>query len=214
MWMVLRERDVTQTTLQGEGGTDQIPPGLLSFISLVMLAMFAVGVETSLGGWLTTYSHRANPEAAAAGALSVSCFWMGMLLSRLAASTRLLTRVGRSRLLSITLCGTAASVVFLVGSHHAAAIDAAAVIAGFSIGPIYPLLLSFLLEYAPKGWIFAVAGLGSALFPWMTGVLSQEHGSLRVGLLVPLATATAMIALRTMLPRLARQGEMQHPSEA
>jgi fucose permease len=71
-------------------------------------------------------------------------------------------------------------------------------LAGLSIGPLYPLLLSFILERAPRGWIFAVAGLGSALLPWLTGMLSAHYGSLRYGLIMPFAAALLMIALRSV----------------
>jgi len=58
-------------------------------------------------------------------------------------------------------------------------------------------LLSFILERTPHGWIFAVAGLGSALVPWLTGLLSAHYGSLRYGLIVPFAAALLMIVLRS-----------------
>lgn len=196
VWILLRER-------QGAGNASMIadashPPspahcGLL--LPLVVLAMCAVGVESSLSGWLTTYSHRAGHEAVGGAALATSLFWLGIMLSRLVFSTRLLAVIGRHRVLHTALWGAAASVTLLIAAHHPALIWAAAALSGLCVGPLYPLLLSFLLERAPSGWVFAVAGLGSALFPWLTGEFSAHFGSLRYGLAAPCGAAVLMILL-------------------
>jgi len=56
--------------------------------------MCAVGVDSSLSGWLTTYSHRADPGHAGAAALTTSLFWLGIMVSRLIFSTSLLAIIG------------------------------------------------------------------------------------------------------------------------
>jgi hypothetical protein len=43
-------------------------------LSLVALAMCAVGIESALNGWLATYSHRANPLVAGGAAVSTALF--------------------------------------------------------------------------------------------------------------------------------------------
>jgi MFS transporter, FHS family, glucose/mannose:H+ symporter len=201
LWILLREQnDHVPRSAKEERGTATAHSASASMVVLVLLAMFAVGVESALSGWLTTYSHRANPHAQTGGALATSLFWSGILVSRLVSSTRLLAVLGRSRLLRATLFGVAAAAVLLIAARHELSIDAVAALGGISIGPVYPLLLSYLLERSPRGWIFAVAGLGSALFPWMTGALSQYFGSLRMGLIAPCAAAVAMILLQWASP--------------
>jgi len=164
-------------------------------LPLALLAMCAVGVETTLSGWLTTYSHRADPHGAGRGAFAAAIFMLGIVLSRLAFSTSLLKAIGRHRLLHATLWGTAASVVLCIIGHRALAIDMAAGLAGLSIGPLYPLLIAFFLERSSRNWIFAAAGIGSAVFPWITGLLSAQFGSLRMGLIAPCGAALLMIVL-------------------
>lgn len=161
----------------------------------MVLAVCAVGVESSLSGWLTSYSHRAGPQDAAGASLATSLFWLAIMLSRLAFSTRLLALVGRRPVLRVALWGTAASVVLLIAAHNPNSIRLTAGLAGLCVGPLYPLLLSFLLERSPQGWIFAVAGLGSAFFPWLTGLLSAHYGSLRYGLIAPCGAAVLMVLL-------------------
>jgi FHS family glucose/mannose:H+ symporter-like MFS transporter len=66
---------------------------------------------------------------------------------------------------------------------------------GFGLGPIYPLLLSIALQYSENSTIFFVAGLGSAILPWLTGIVSSSTSSLRDGLLVPCAASALMLFL-------------------
>jgi MFS transporter, FHS family, glucose/mannose:H+ symporter len=196
VWVVFRER-------QGESWAQSTPVASQAqnsatrhiLLALVLLAMCSVGVEGALSGWLTTYSHRADALGAGGASIAASLFWLGIVLSRLAFSTRLLAIVGRRRLLRALLWCVAPSVLLLVAAHHPASIRIAAALAGLGIGPLYPLLLSFILQRSPHGWVFAVAGLGSALLPWLTGFFSAQFGSLRYGLIAPCGTAVLMILI-------------------
>jgi len=196
LWVVLREREEpshAQSAL--DASREQRPVPLASLLPLLLMAIGSVGIEASLSGWLTTYSHRADSEGVGGAVFAPSLFWFGIVVSRLAFSTRLLAIVGRHRLLRAILWGVAASLALLVAAHHPAAIRVAAVLAGLSIGPLYPLVLSFILKRSSRGWIFAVAGIGSALLPWLTGVFSAQFGSLRHGLIAPGAAAVLMVLL-------------------
>jgi fucose permease len=195
-WVLLRER---HTDPYATSSADESrPPSAAvagSVLPLVVLAICAVGVESSLSGWLTTYSHRADPEHAGGAALTTSLFWLGIMVSRLTFSTSLLAIIGRQRVLRATLFGVAGSVALLIAVHSPVLIHVASGLSGLCIGPLYPLLLSFLLERSPRGWIFAVAGMGSAFFPWLTGLLSAHMGGLRYGLIAPCGAALLMVLL-------------------
>jgi FHS family glucose/mannose:H+ symporter-like MFS transporter len=69
---------------------------------------------------------------------------------------------------------------------------AGAAVVGFAAGPVYPLLLAMVLRRREVPWIFAWAGLGSAVVPMVTGQVSSAAGSLRAGLGVPLGLAMMM----------------------
>jgi len=204
VWVVLRER---QTDPPPPSPPDEARPhGAAiagSLLPLVVLAMCAVGVDSSLSGWLTTYSHRADPGHAGAAALTTSLFWLGIMVSRLIFSTSLLAIIGRQRVLRVALWGVAASVVLLIAVHSLVLIQVASGLCGLFIGPLYPLVLSFLLERSPRGWVFAMAGIGSAFFPWLTGVLSAHLGGLRYGLIAPCGAAFLMVFLLPVTFRLA-----------
>lgn len=205
IWVIFRERH-EERSAEPEPSHLREAVHAGSIAPLVVLAMCAVGVESSLSGWLTTYSHRADQAGIGGAAMATSVFWGGIMLSRLAFSTRLLAMIGRRGVLYITLWGAAASVALLVCAHNPALIRIAAAMAGLCVGPLYPLLLSFLLERTARGWIFAVAGLGSAIFPWMTGSLSAHFGSLRYGLIAPCCAALLMILLLTVSLRRMKHG--------
>ena len=199
-WVVMVERDSPHAVLARKSG----PVGRsvrTDFVLLLLLAMTTVGVETSLSGWLTTYSHRAGMRSLAGAALATSIFWFGGMLSRLVFSTRLLAKVGRRQVLRWGIWGVTVAAVAVIAAPQSWLILAAAGAAGVFIGPLYPLSLSYLLELSPWGWFFAVGGMGAALFPWITGLVSTHFHSLRYGLMVPCVTGVAMAALNWLIFR-------------
>jgi fucose permease len=196
-WVVFRERrQPARSPVLKSQSPISAPIGHL--LPLLVLAACAVGIETSLSGWLTTYSHRSGLGSMAGAALATSLLWFGGMFSRLAFSTRLLARIGRRATLHASVWGVVASAAVLIAAPYPAVILTVAAIAGLCIGPLYPLLLSFLLERSARGWIFAVAGIGAAFFPWLTGLLSSHFNSLRCGLIAPCAAALLMAFLRPL----------------
>jgi len=166
-----------------------------AFFILLVLAMSFVGVEAVLSGWLTTYSHRAGIRDLAGAALATSIFWLGEMLSRLAFSTRLLTKVGGRKVMMLGSAGVTLSTILLIAFPHPWVIFLVAGAAGAFVGPLYPLSLSYLLELSPQGWFFAMGGIGAAIFPWITGMVSAHYHSLRCGLVVPVVAGLGMIML-------------------
>jgi MFS transporter, FHS family, glucose/mannose:H+ symporter len=194
-WVVLVERDLRPAT-NPRCASPRSSVTRLSFLTLALLAMCTVGIEASLSGWLTTYSHRAGLESLAGAAMATTIFWCGGMISRLAFSTRLMAMVGRRAVLLGSICGVALFVFVLIAARHPFEILVIAGLAGFCLGPIYPLTLSFLLERTSRGWVFAVAGMGAAFFPWITGMISTASGSLRLGLVTSCVASLLMLALR------------------
>jgi FHS family glucose/mannose:H+ symporter-like MFS transporter len=205
-WTLAVERHLTPAPVSE--ATQASTGGLFGTLApLVVMAMCTVGVESSLGGWLTTYAHRSELHGAsglrgtAGSAAAASLFWFGVMISRILFSTRLLARIGRPAALKGMLWSVAVAAGILIAVHSTYLILGVAALLGLCIGPLFPLLLSFLLERSPQGWIFAVAGIGSAVLPWMTGVLSAHFGSLRFGLIAPFGAAVLMIALKPLAIR-------------
>jgi FHS family glucose/mannose:H+ symporter-like MFS transporter len=209
-WVSLAERQEPRRTQRKESRAAG-SAAMKALLPLVILAMCTVGVEAALSGWLTTYSHRAGLRSLAGAALATSLFWFGEMLSRLAFSTRLLAKIGRRATLHATIWGVLVSLAALVAAPYPSAILVAAAVAGVCIGPLYPLLLSFMLEHSARGWIFAVGGVGAAVFPWLTGALSSHFNSLRFGLIAPCGAGLIMVLLQTVAASRANASELPAP---
>ena len=170
----------------------KVPPGL------IVMTVLITGIEASAGGWLATYARRG--EHGIAGAVAApTCFWAGLLLSRLfwSVCTRWVTHDWTIRC-SVALMGGAS--VLLISGGSGLLILVAAFCLGFGIGPTYPLLLTWALRFQRNGAIFFLAGVGSACLPWVTGFVSAQQHSLRMGLAVPMIASLAMVTMSLILP--------------
>ena len=157
------------------------------------------GVETSMSGWLTTFDHRYSGAMGWQGmAVSTAAFWASLTLARLL--TPLLLRVVPERLLLRLGLGTATlALLLMVWAHGTAAITACAALAGMSLSPWFPLVLSALVAQNPTasqaGRVIAVSGIGAAALPWLVGQISSASGSLRFALLLPALGTVALLLL-------------------
>ena len=113
--------------------------------------------------------------------------------------------ISEEQLLNISLLGAFVAVLFLIIDRSALAGTFAVTVSGLLLGPIYPLCLAKILALANDSphakWVFGICGFGGALLPWLTGKVSTHHGSLSVGLIIPLAA----LALMTLFQLLATQ---------
>src|SRR2546429_5489126 len=78
---------------------------------------------------------------------------------------------------------------------------------GLGCASVYPIFIAWLSRWygaaAKKigGILFALASLGGSAGPGLIGAVSKYSGSLRIGLLVPLAGAIILIGLVLLLHR-------------
>lgn len=155
------------------------------------------GSEAVLSGWVLTYVHRLGFRASAP-ALAASCFWLALLAGR-AVAPAVLLRMREERLLALALPGGVAGVAGLLMLRLFPAMMVSAALAGLCFAPVFPICVSLLMALAADArqarWMFAVAGVGSALFPWITGRIATATGSLHTGLLLPLIALGAMLVM-------------------
>jgi len=73
--------------------------------------------------------------------------------------------------------------------------------AGLGFAGIFPILVAWLVKAYGRNSrrigaiMFSFAGLGGATMPWLVGLTSTGTGSLRAGLLLPLAGCLVMFTL-------------------
>jgi FHS family glucose/mannose:H+ symporter-like MFS transporter len=161
-----------------------------------------VAIEASVGGWITTLAKRARSDVAGSWVLAPSLFWGGLLAGRGLAP--LVLRRMRER--SVALCGLAlagAGMCVLVLSFRWQWISAAGFVVGFGLAAVFPITVALLshfqqAEKRSAGPMFAMAGLGGSIMPWLVGVVSTWSGSLQAGLLVPLFATGVLLWLHAM----------------
>ena len=94
----------------------------------------------------------------------------------------------------------------LLASHNVPGVAAGCAIAGLALAGVFPIAMSWLSEYSGTtnlqfaGLILAIAGLGGGVLPWLVGYISILLGSLRAGLLTPLA-AIILILIVCAFPK-------------
>jgi FHS family glucose/mannose:H+ symporter-like MFS transporter len=187
--VALSGQRIELSSTAGDNARLPLPP-----FTLYAMAFLAVGAESAIGGWLTTYAGRtAHSEFITISA--ISAFWVGLLLSRAVHSLRRTRWLHSSSVLIAHAAIATTGSATLLAVPHSAAFLPSALLAGFGLGPIYPRILAMVVGvYKPRA-VFIVAGVGSAALPWLTGSISHAAGSLASGLLVPCIAAAALLLL-------------------
>lgn len=177
------------------GGTPFSRTAFLYFGGLLLLYG---GVETSLSGWVTTFSTRYGDGKMHTLAVGTAALWVGITAGRACAPV-LLRRMREHALLVSALVSAALLIVLLSLSRGNLTIVVLCALLGLSLAPWFPLVLSAMLAEGAGagqvGSIIALSGIGAATIPLLVGVASRASGSLRIALAVPL---TGLLCLLTL----------------
>jgi len=176
-----------------------------STVSLGALFFLYVGSENSVAGWVASLTKRGTPDSGDLWALTSMFFWGGLLAGRALVPLVPLRRRERT-LLGSGLMLAAAGICLLLAARTFESVAICVTAAGLGLAGIYPILVAWLVKAFGErsrrigAIMFALAGMGGATMPWLVGLMSTRMGSLRVGLIVPLAGCAAMFTLiATML---------------
>lgn len=170
--------------------------GLLTFFA-VFLFLY-VGVENTVGGWITTYAHRFSGLSVENASLLVSLFWIALLTGR-ALGSAALRRLPERAVLLPSLILALAAVTVLLEPHSTGVVLVSVALAGAGFGPVFPLgvarLLTRVSDHRNTGWVFAMCASGGAVLPWLTGLVSTRTGSLRLGFAVAVGVVATILIL-------------------
>ena len=172
-------------------------------LTAVFGAMFFlyVGAENAVAGWAATLAHRLSQAPGVSWELAPSLFWFALLLGR-AVTPKVLRHVPEPKLCLAGLLTACLGVAALLASNTVLGAFIGVSLAGLGLASVFPILIAALTRrfgssaYQVAGPMFALAGLGGAVLPWMVGFLSSQLGSLRAGLAIPLLATLTMVVLQ------------------
>ena len=180
--------------------------GLAVTIALAAMFFIYVAMENGIGIWSAEYARRLANNITGMTTLAPMFFYAGLTSGR-AAAPMVLMRLSERKIVLGALSLAAAGTASLIASRSLQVATVAVFLAGLGCAILYPIFIAWLSRWygtrATKigGSFFALAALGGSAGPGMIGAVSKYSGSLRVGLLVPLACATSLICLVLLLRR-------------
>jgi FHS family glucose/mannose:H+ symporter-like MFS transporter len=169
--------------------------------AFALIFFLYVGTENCMSGWVATYAHRLQSlHNNDAWALMPSFFWGGILVGRLSLPM-ILRSLSELRLLRMCLALGAIGCCLLLASSNIPGVAAGCAIAGLGLAGVFPIIMSWLSEYCGvanlqlAALILAIGGLAGGVLPWLVGFISNFMGSLRIGLITPLAAIIVILVV-------------------
>jgi FHS family glucose/mannose:H+ symporter-like MFS transporter len=187
-------------------GTASPVIGLGVTIALAAMFFIYVAMENGIGIWSAEYAKRIANGITSMTTLAPMFFYAGLTSGR-GAAPQILRFIHERKIVLGALSLTAAATTLLIASRSLPIATVAVFLAGLGCASVYPIYIAWLSRwYGARakrigGILFALASLGGSAGPGLIGVVSKYSGSLRVGLLVPLVCATALICLALLLRR-------------
>ncbi|KJA21441.1 hypothetical protein HYPSUDRAFT_140706 [Hypholoma sublateritium FD-334 SS-4] len=201
----------------GAGGEPHVAPApvgkgglfrqVMKSYSTHIIAIFIIvhlGTCVTLSGWIVTYIIDVRGGGPSAGYISAGVFG-GFVLGRFAL-IKVNQKIGeRYAIILYSMCCVVLEIIVwrvpsLVGSAVAACF------VGFFLGPMYPIAANQAVRVLPPylltgslGWIAGFGQTGSALLPFMTGVIANKTG---LGVMPPILMGLTilMALLWTIVP--------------
>jgi len=168
--------------------------------SLAALFFIYVGTENSFGGWVATYSKSLGKMTPTMSLMTPSFFYAAVMLGRWLAPL-LLRTIDEVRLVQAGLLVACVGMAGLVMSHALPGVVASACLAGLGLSSVYPITIAMLSREFGAGasrvgsLVFTLSNLGGGLLPWIVGLSSNQMGTLKAGLAVPLIGSALMFVL-------------------
>ena len=196
-------------------GGSEMRSGNFGVVAITGILLFLyVGVETSVSIWLPTGAARWVTAGASQAAAAQTAFWASLMVGRLLAPVWLQYLAPRALIFTGLLCG-ALGMGGLLAAPGYRSLVAAAILAGLGLAPVNPTIVAAFttkLGLSAARWlgpVFACAGLGGAVIPWLVGAISSQLNGLRRGFAAPLIAVGAMVCLELMMGRRHRR----HPQD-
>jgi FHS family glucose/mannose:H+ symporter-like MFS transporter len=205
-FLLLSDSSLSTQSAKNEADAAPQTSSLWIAAALGLLFFIYVGTENGISGWAAAFSKRMAGPDTGAWELAPMFFWAGLLAGRVLGPLIFLN-LKESHVAISGLVTAALGVATVIRADIRPVALAGVAIAGLGLSTLYPIFISWLsLHFGIRarqvgGAMFALAALGGASLPWLVGLVSSRSGSLRVGLLVPLAGCALMLVLVATLFR-------------
>jgi fucose permease len=193
----------------GEGFMLTKALGLLTNPAVLVsgLALFCyIALESSMGGFVTTYLKSFDLSDKQAGTL-LSGFWISLMAARLIAALTL-TNIDPSMVVPVLALGAVIAIAIMVTAKSTAAGIAGTLLAGLTLGPIFPTLVGVAFAKSGAiaagtagsvfGLIFAIGLFGGIIVPTLIGKYAAAL-NIRQSLKIALGVAVALIGVSAVL---------------
>jgi FHS family glucose/mannose:H+ symporter-like MFS transporter len=204
-WMMKFENTSQSIPSHGEAVSHHRPIHPIHIpVALALLFYLYVGTENGISGWAAEQARRIG--FGASSTIIPMFFWAGLLSGR-GISVIMLHRTKEILVVISGLLLSALGTVVLLLAATRSHVILGVLVAGLGLSSLYPVFIAWLSKWygararSLGAVMFSLAAIGGATVPWIVGFVSQRAGSLRVGLLVPLAGCLSMIIVVAVLRR-------------
>ena len=167
------------------------------------IALFCyVGLEQTMGGFVTTYLSDSGYEEGSAGSL-LSGFWISLMVSRIGASVLMtgISPADNSLFVCVLALIAIGTIAFMVKASSRLASGTAVLLTGLAFGPIFPTLVGVSMAQFPSAiggsvfsLVFALGLLGGTILPPVIGSYSDRLG-IRKSLWIAVGVAGALLVI-------------------
>lgn len=163
-----------------------------------------IGVESSVGGWITTYQARLM-QSSTRGWISAALVFFLMLVVGRGIAPVFFRFFRENTVLFGSLITMTGGIVLILLTESFGFLLAGAAVLGFGCSSVFPTNMSRFTKlfgsHATRNAmpIFVFGGLGGAFITWLVGFTSTTFDSLRTGFLVILTSCVLLIILQIIL---------------
>ena len=175
-----------------------------------LLAVFNfihIGVESSVGGWITTYQDRVVDSGGTFMLSAASLFFLTLVIGRMLGPV-IFRLASESSVIFFSLAVMIVGTGVILYAETLSALLLGAVILGFGCSVVFPTNMSrFTGTFGPGSTqkampLFVLSSLGGAFITWLVGYVSTHSGDLRSGFYVILGCSLSLMALNIIISRM------------
>lgn len=174
---------------------------------LAVFSFLQVGIEGSVGGWITTYETRLTDVAAVKRFISAAPVFFLFLVVGRGIAPLLLRYFHENRLMFINLLWMSGGIGLILLTRDFTSLIVGAALLGFGTSSIYPMNIArFMKVFGSRAAqnstpLFVLGSFGAAFTTWLVGFVSTNFNSLRTGLGVILISCLWLIVLQFILSK-------------